>query len=213
MKNGKYLGITGKYKRWLCVHVWEVMPELFLYHNKHDTNTVFHERRCTPLPCLNLNWQKLKNGKFRDKLCCITFVTRSTALTNLDLFFGGKIDWSCWQQTSFSLPCWSHLSKLTKRILFQNYARCPIIDQNRRSVIKISISKMTIYQISLHLQRRIQDFPEGGANPKKGVLTYCWPKFAENCMKMKNIGPGGRSKFYYVDPPLIYLLKIIITFV
>ena len=75
------------------------------------------------------------------------------------------------------------------------------------------MSKMTIYQISLHLQRRIQDFPEGGANPKKGVLTYCWPKFAENCMKMKNIGPGARSKFYYVDPPLIYLLKIIITFV
>ena len=129
---------------------------------------IFHERRCTPLPCLNLNWQQLKNGKFRDKLCCITFVTRSTALTNLDLFFGGKIDWSCWQQTSFSLPCWSHLSKLTKRILFQNYSRCPIIDQNRRSVIKISISKMTIYQISLHLQRRIQDFPEGGANPKRG---------------------------------------------
>ena len=30
-----------------------------------------------------------------------------------------------------------------------------------------------------------------------------WPKFVDNCMIIKKIGPreGARPKFYYVDPP------------
>ena len=39
----------------------------------------------------------------------------------------------------------------------------------------------------------------------RGCQPIIWPKFAENYMKMKKIGPRGgtRPKFYYVDPPLI----------
>ena len=37
-------------------------------------------------------------------------------------------------------------------------------------------------------QWQIQDFPEGAPTPKLGVLTYF---FAENCMKMKELGTGG----------------------
>ena len=35
------------------------------------------------------------------------------------------------------------------------------------------------------------------------------PNFPENCMKLKEFGPGGgaRPKFYYVDPPLHDLLQ------
>ena len=44
-----------------------------------------------------------------------------------------------------------------------------------------------------------------GANLKVGSQPIIWPKFAENCMKMKEIGPergGARPKFDYVDLPL-----------
>ena len=54
------------------------------------------------------------------------------------------------------------------------------------------------------IQRRIHDFP-GGRQP------IIWPKFAENCMKMKTIGPKGEGagvegalpEFYYVHPPIL----------
>ena len=47
-------------------------------------------------------------------------------------------------------------------------------------------------------------FPRGGgANSRGGVPTYDFAKISKNCMKLKEFGPpGGRSKFYYVDPPL-----------
>ena len=53
-------------------------------------------------------------------------------------------------------------------------------------------------------EQRIQDFREEGANPRKGPQPISWPKFAENCIKMKKIGPrpGALQTFYYVDPPL-----------
>ena len=45
-----------------------------------------------------------------------------------------------------------------------------------------------------------------------GAKVLFWPKFAENCMKMKKIGRNGKGvrrevcacpNFYYVDPPLV----------
>ena len=46
-------------------------------------------------------------------------------------------------------------------------------------------------------QWQIQDFPEGGAPiPKLGLFCQF---FAENCMKMKEFGPGGRAS---LAPPL-----------
>ena len=56
-------------------------------------------------------------------------------------------------------------------------------------------------------------FPRGVANPKEGCQPIIWPTFAENCMKMKKIGPrgGGQPKFYYVDPPLPRKLMTLLT--
>ena len=62
--------------------------------------------------------------------------------------------------------------------------------------------------------RRIQDFPgcrqlqgSGGG----GHQHIIWPNFAENCVKMKEIGPRGRGatrpKFYYADLPLLQVRK------
>ena len=68
-----------------------------------------------------------------------------------------------------------------------------------------SVSNL-VHQFALSLftelpthQWRIQDFPEVGHQP------IIWPKFAENSMKMKKIGPRGGAcpKFYYVDLPLL----------
>ena len=44
-------------------------------------------------------------------------------------------------------------------------------------------------------QRRIQDFPDGGGfQPQRevggGHQPIIWPNLAQNCMKMKKIGPG-----------------------
>ena len=39
----------------------------------------------------------------------------------------------------------------------------------------------------------IQDFPEGGANPKEGGYLLFWPNFPENCIKMKKMGPRQES--------------------
>ena len=49
----------------------------------------------------------------------------------------------------------------------------------------------------------IQDFPEVGAPTLQGASTYNYAKFSQNCMKLKEFGPGGRPKFYYVDPSLL----------
>ena len=41
-----------------------------------------------------------------------------------------------------------------------------------------------------YLQWLIQELPDGGANPKSGGASPLFGKcFAENCMKMKEIGP------------------------
>ena len=41
----------------------------------------------------------------------------------------------------------------------------------------------------IQCQCRIQDFPEGGApTPKRAIIFHFFP---ENCMKMKEFGPGG----------------------
>ena len=57
-------------------------------------------------------------------------------------------------------------------------------------------------------------FPRGGgAKPPgapnlQGAPTYGFAKFPQNCMKLKEFGPGGgRPKFYYVDTPLVSPLK------
>ena len=41
-----------------------------------------------------------------------------------------------------------------------------------------------------------------GAPTPGGRQHTILPKFPKNCMKLKEFGPGGRPKFYYVDPPL-----------
>ena len=67
-------------------------------------------------------------------------------------------------------------------------------------------------QLNIHVAAD-PGFPRGGANPKEGCQPIIWPKFAENCMKMKKIGPrgGGHPKFYYVDPPLPWKLMTLLT--
>ena len=54
------------------------------------------------------------------------------------------------------------------------------------------------------------------ADSQRGCQLIIRPNFAENCMKMKKIGPGKgggyASKFYYVDPPLLSRLNITIIF-
>ena len=49
-------------------------------------------------------------------------------------------------------------------------------------------------------QRRIQDFPQGGAPIPK--LGFFYKFFAENCMKMKEFGPGSASLVPPLDPPM-----------
>ena len=49
-------------------------------------------------------------------------------------------------------------------------------------------------------------FPRGRANPqgRGGCQSTRRPKFPENCMKMKKIGPGDVCpQFVNVDPPLV----------
>ena len=52
-------------------------------------------------------------------------------------------------------------------------------------------------------------FPRGGAPTLGGggggapTQHTILPNFPQNCMKLKEFGPGGaRPKFYYEDPPL-----------
>ena len=46
-------------------------------------------------------------------------------------------------------------------------------------------------------------FPEGGPTLKVGVSTYYFANFfAENCMKIRELGPGGISGAL-LDPPMI----------
>ena len=35
------------------------------------------------------------------------------------------------------------------------------------------------------------------------------PNIPKNCMKLKEFGPGGRPKFYYVDPPLFAIGRLV----
>ena len=48
----------------------------------------------------------------------------------------------------------------------------------------------------------------GSSISHKRHQSIIWPKFAENCMKMKKIGLGACPKFYYVGPPLITFLSV-----
>ena len=43
--------------------------------------------------------------------------------------------------------------------------------------------------IRLIYQRQLQDFPDEGGGV--GQQSIIWSNFAENCMKMKKIGPRG----------------------
>ena len=55
----------------------------------------------------------------------------------------------------------------------------------------------------LVLQWRIQDFPRGGGAPTpKSAIIFQF--FAENCMKMKEFGPGGGARPWRppLDPPI-----------
>ena len=51
-----------------------------------------------------------------------------------------------------------------------------------------------------------QDFPEVGTRTLRngGRQHSILPNFLKNCMKLKEFGPGGHRKFYYVDPPLAW---------
>ena len=56
------------------------------------------------------------------------------------------------------------------------------------------------------LQWRIQDFREGGANSQSECPYVLFCKFfAENCMKMKDFGPGGTSLVPPLDLPMDYM--------
>ena len=70
---------------------------------------------------------------------------------------------------------------------------------------------LQIYDI-LHVKRltikvvhvRLPTQASGGSriSPRWGCQYMTLPKLPKNCMKLKEFGPQGRPKFYYVDPPL-----------
>ena len=51
-------------------------------------------------------------------------------------------------------------------------------------------------------QRRIQDFPSGGANSPGGRQYTILPNFPENCMKLKEFGRPGGHEGLAPPPPL-----------
>ena len=77
---------------------------------------------------------------------------------------------------------------------------------------EVSIYKFSKFSEKLHQIGKISRgfrFPLGrGCQLYRGVPTYDFSKFSQNCMKLKEFGPqgGGRPKFYYVDPPLLLIL-------
>ena len=50
----------------------------------------------------------------------------------------------------------------------------------------------------------------GSVKPKMGVPTYFLANFfPENCMKIKEIGPGGHQRrAYALEPPMVILLFV-----
>ena len=55
--------------------------------------------------------------------------------------------------------------------------------------------------VKFHIQRRIQDFPEGTPTQKEGgCQPIIWAKLHEN--EESWTGRGERPKFYYVNPSL-----------
>ena len=48
--------------------------------------------------------------------------------------------------------------------------------------------------VKCHIQRRIQDFPEGGANPKRGMTTYYLAKFLQQLHENEANWTGRVSK-------------------
>ena len=85
------------------------------------------------------------------------------------------------------------LSVNSVRSITKNNANCETYSVE----IRYSVQKMVLqksYQCWIH------DFLRGAQSPKVGVLTYY---FVENCMKMKEFGPGGvRVARIPLDPPL-----------
>ena len=51
--------------------------------------------------------------------------------------------------------------------------------------------------------------PRRGRQLPGGRQHTILPNFPKNCMKLKEFGPRGRPKFYYVDPPLITILVLL----
>ena len=45
-------------------------------------------------------------------------------------------------------------------------------------------------------------FPRGGSANSRGGANMILPNFPKNCIKLKEFGPPGGPKFYYVDPSL-----------
>ena len=63
------------------------------------------------------------------------------------------------------------------------------------------------------IQWRIQDFPKKGANSQSGCANLLFCKFfAENCMKMKEIGPqgGGGARVHApsLDPSVLSVVDL-----
>ena len=59
-------------------------------------------------------------------------------------------------------------------------------------------------------QWRIQDFPEEGVPTPRGEPTYDFAKFPQNCMKLKEFGPGGEraSLAPPLDPQLLMVKAV-----
>ena len=51
------------------------------------------------------------------------------------------------------------------------------------------MKNVTLFKFFVPTQWHIQDFPQGGAPTPKIAIIF--PNFVENCMKMKEFGPGG----------------------
>ena len=87
---------------------------------------------------------------------------------------------------------------------------------NLNGSFRVHYSLSGFNRLTIQLAVADPGFPRGGgANSAGGGGQHTiLPNFPQNCMILKEFGPGGgaRPKFYYVDPPLVSYQMINIDF-
>ena len=77
---------------------------------------------------------------------------------------------------------------------YDNYCNVPFEHCSEKKTISKSLNVFLKKELKLmpHYHAVVDPgFPRGGRQPERGCQPIIWPKFAENCMKMKKIEPKG----------------------